>query len=134
MQCVQLKIKTKTNRGERVGVPPKISVTPVLVSMVRLSMSNSPAIQKHQSIFWIRMWYHLWHCFSILTVKVSNSKKRCTISKILSRLTEAQKRITIFISVTWQKLYTIGVGIEHYLPQWFSYYTLWTLLATNLHI
>ena len=44
------------------------------------------------------------------------------MSKILhvGRLTKAQRRITIFVSVTGQKLYTVGVGTVLYLPQWFA--------------
>ena len=42
------------------------------------------------------------------------------MSEILGRLTKAQRRITVFVSVTGQKLYTVGVGTVHYLPQWFS--------------
>ena len=42
------------------------------------------------------------------------------MTEILGRLTKAQRRITVFVSVTGQKLYTVGVGTVHYLPQWFS--------------
>ena len=56
----------------------------------------------------------------LLTNKVPNMGKLCTMSKILGRLTKAQRRITIFVSVTGQKLYTVGVGTVHYLPQWLN--------------